>query len=364
MTDKQADAAKNPAESTPVKHHLLKKTIIVIIAILLFAGLAIGSIAWWRYADRHPSTKDAYIHAYSVTVRPQVSGQVIKVNFIDNEPVKKGDVLFKIDPRPFIDALEKARAERILVEQEITSGLAKVQAAMTMVQQARAQLETAEFRDRLVQPMLQDQDVSPLTAVAARDKLLEARARLANAEATYESLDAELGDEKAQEARMRAAIAAVKQAELNLDWTTVRSPADGHLTHCMLSEGQYVSVGDRLFPIVVDGDWWVHANFKETDISRIKEGMPVHVMIDMYDGTVFHGTVKSLSVSSAASFSLLPPENTTGNWVKVTQRIPVRIRLEDQVPSKPYRVGASCEVRVNTDGLGTGSGTHDQQRPE
>jgi membrane fusion protein, multidrug efflux system len=156
-----------------------------------------------------------------------------------------------------------------------------------------------------------------------------------------------LGAADVQQARRQQAAAAVALAQLNLEWTVVTAPTDGWVTQFNLRIGDIMQPGQPQFPFIESGHWWIMANFKETHMHRIQPGQPVSFTVDMYPGHTFNGTVHSLARGVAASFSLLPPQNTTGNWVKVTQRVPVRILVDEQ-PGFPFRLGASVEASVDT----------------
>jgi membrane fusion protein (multidrug efflux system) len=150
-----------------------------------------------------------------------------------------------------------------------------------------------------------------------------------------------------REARIATAQADVALAKLNLEWTRVPAPADGYVTQLSLRIGDVVKPQEQLFPFIESTNWWVEANFKETAVALIEPGMRATVTVDIYGDRKFEGKVESISRGAAASFSLLPPQNTTGNWVKVTQRIPVRVRILEQDPQYPFRLGASAAVSID-----------------
>ena len=188
---------------------------------------------------------------------------------------------------------------------------------------------------------------SKLGEITYENSLVTARAKLLELQSDLTKAIAELGADDVQQARIQIAEAAVTLAQLKLEWTTVTAPADGTVTALTLRAGDYVQAGQQLFPFIESAEWWVQANFKETSIKNIRPGQPATIKIDIYGGKKFHGIVDSISTGSAAAFSLLPPQNTTGNWVKVTQRIPVRIRLSQPDPNFPYRYGASAEAAID-----------------
>jgi membrane fusion protein (multidrug efflux system) len=182
-------------------------------------------------------------------------------------------------------------------------------------------------------------------------------AALKQAEAASEAALAELdraqqqyGGSGKDNARLRSASAALRKAQLDLSYAEVRAPAAGWVSDVTLREGAFVMMSRPVFPLVEDKEWWIDAHFKETDVTRIKPGQPATIEIDMYPGLELKGEVESISAGSGATFSLLPPENATGNWVKVTQRYTVRVKVLDRSPdpTQPLRVGASSRVKVDT----------------
>jgi membrane fusion protein (multidrug efflux system) len=182
----------------------------------------------------------------------------------------------------------------------------------------------------------------------ARATLEEAQAALAEARAHLEQARQDLGSSGEHNARIRAAEAVVARAKLDLSHTRITAPALGVLGEVDIRAGTFVEAGEHLFPLVENHSFWVDANFKETDLARIHPGQPAMVTVDMYPDKTFTGVVRSASPASGVAFSLLPPENATGNWVKITQRFPVRVAITDPDPARPLRIGASSEVTVDT----------------
>ena len=191
--------------------------------------------------------------------------------------------------------------------------------------------------------------VSEPQGIELDQTLAEEKAKLAAQKADLVVAEVEYGTPVTIKAQLDKAKAAVDLAKLHLDWTVVKAPAHGYVTNFELRVGNVVQTADSLFPFVETDEWWIQANFKETSIERIKPGQPVTVTVDMYSDKTFTGTVASLGSASAASFSLLPVQNTTSNWVKVTQCVPIRISLEAFDEAFPYRLGASASAEVNTD---------------
>ncbi len=348
MTDNSHDRVeKNQDEENNTSK--MREIFVVIGALAVGAVLLFGIYAYWNFERDHPATDNAYVQANYVWISPMVSGPLTKVAVTDNSFVKKGDLLFEIDTRSYDADLAAAQAALVLIHQEVTAGKAKVVAAQAAVAQQVVAVNTAkELADRN-KPLVRD-DVSPVVqGIELENSLAEARSKLEALKAALKVTQAEYGSEASIKAKIELATAKVELAQLNRDWTSVVAPADGYVTDFVLRVGDVVEAQSQLFPFVESGKWWVDANFKETGVHRIRPGQKVDITIDMYGGKKFSGTVESIGSSSAASFALLPPQNTTGNWVKVTQRIPVRIELEAENKDFRYRLGASAQVEVNTD---------------
>jgi membrane fusion protein (multidrug efflux system) len=257
----------------------------VIIAAALFAivGICYGAFAMF-HSFTHESTDDAFIDVHFVSVAPKIAGRVAAVHVDDNQLIKKGDVLVEIDPGDFQVALAQAKAN-----------VAKDKAAQI---QANANEKRAQdlFTKKVIS--IQERD----TNVAASES---------------------------SKASVEADEAAVEQAQLNLGYTKIKAPIDGYVTKEAVTTGDYVQVGQALMSLVPPRVW-VIANFKETQLRSVRPGQPATVSIDAYEGLELHGHVDSIQAGSGAAFSLLPPENATGNYVKVVQRVPVKIVLDDQ----------------------------------
>ncbi|PIZ04002.1 MAG: HlyD family secretion protein [Gammaproteobacteria bacterium CG_4_10_14_0_8_um_filter_38_16] len=316
--------------------------------IIITAALIIGGYFYWLHQKMHPSTDDAYIQAHVVNVAAQINGRVQKVWVRNQEPVKKNQLLFTINPKPFHIALEKAKADLQNTMQVIQAQQHAVSAANAVLIQREAQLtDTQKNYDRIITLVKKgfyaksggDNATRQLTVakqavIAAQNQLAEAKAKLGKT-----------GDQNAQ---IQAASAAVAQAELNLHYTKIYAPQAGQLAQFTLQPGQTVTAYESLFSLVETHTWWAMANLKETDLERVRIGQSAIIAVDMYPSHPFIGVVKSISPSSGSSFSLLPSENASGNWVKVTQRFPVRIEIKQPDPKFPLRIGASCSVVINT----------------
>ena len=352
MTEHSAIAQESNSGSPAGKHRKInrrKEITILLAALALGLVLLVAVYAVWNYDRHHPTTDDAVLKANFIWMSAQVDGQISSLSVKPNEFVHAGQTLFQIDPRPFQERLTRAEKQLILVRQQNVANNATVKAAEAQITEQQAALKTAEQYATRYKKMEKSGAASKLGEITYENSLVTARARLLELQSDLTKAVAELGADDVQAARIQIAEASVTLAQLELDWTTVTAPADGTVTGLTLRAGDYVQAGQQLFPFIESAVWWVQANFKETQIENIRPGQPATIKIDIYGDKKFHGTVDSVSTGSAAAFSLLPPQNTTGNWVKVTQRIPVRIRLSQPEPDFPYRYGASAEAAIDTE---------------
>jgi membrane fusion protein (multidrug efflux system) len=345
-----SDEKSAPSEDKSIKKPISRaRQVTILVAALAFAGiLSIGIYKVWSYEELHPSTDDAYLHANYVWISPQLNGQISKLFVAPNQYVKAGDPLFEIDPRQYQQALTKAENQLLLVKHDVEADEARVNSARARLAEQQAELKTAEQYAKRFQEMVKSGAAAELDTIHYANALIETKGRVVEAKAALDEALVNQGSLPVREARVSTAEADVALAKLNLEWTRVLAPADGYVTRMSLRVGDVVKPQQQLFPFIESQDWWVEANFKETDVALIEPGMQAQVSIDIYADKKFKGRVESLSRGAAASFSLLPPQNTTGNWVKVTQRIPVRIRMLEQDPQYPFRLGASVTVSVDT----------------
>lgn len=326
------------------------------VVVLVVVALAVGGYFYYRHSERYPSTDDAYIKANVVHVAAQVSGRATQVPVDDQQAVKKGQLLFKIDRRPFRIALAQAQAQLALAQQTVSADQAAVQAAKANVESAQATLHNASLDFRRMRSLRAHNSVSQSALDNAQAALATARAKLGLAKAKLHQARMQLGQTGKDNAHVREAEAKVHQAKLNLSYTTVSAPCAGQLSNVKLQSGDMIQAGRELFALVCSNKFWVYANFKETDLNRIRPGQKATVAVDMYPGHTFHGVVQSINPASGAAFSLLPPENATGNWVKVTQRVPVRVLITDPTHKYPLRVQTSTVVTIDTGPLGQSLG--------
>jgi membrane fusion protein (multidrug efflux system) len=320
----------------------------VAVTTLAVAGIGTGYHFYDRYATRYPSTDDAYVRADVVHVAPQVSGPVAKVFVTDQQVVHAGAPLFTVERQPFELALEKAQAHLATVQREVAQKEAAVASAEAELQRmavlqrnaARKSQRTAELQKTHYLPQ-ESADDAEADAQAAKAAYAVAQAKLAEARQN-------LGTPGDQNDAVREARAAVGQAQWDLDHTRISAGCDGRIGELSLQQGDAARAGIANFVLICSRSFWIEANFKETDLARIRPGQPAQIQVDMYPDYTPQGKVESINGASGVAFSLLPPQNASGNWVKVTQRVPVRIRVLNPDPQHPLLVGTSADVRIDT----------------
>ncbi len=328
--------------------------LIALIAILVIGAIG-GGADWWLYARNWVSTDDAFIDTHTVQVSAQVAGRVKTVLANDNQEVHAGQPLVELDSADFQAALSQALANHESAQGQLAQAKAQLPVAQANLDQARAQVAVAQAaatnadinlkRDQMLEQMgglaVSHQQLDNDTATERSDA-----ANLAATQKKVAASEAQLALNKTQietaEAGVRAAAAQVEQARLNLSYTVIRAPETGHITNKSVALGNYVQVGQALMALVPD-QVWVTANYKETEIGEMRTGDPVDIYVDAYPGHVFHGQVQSFQAGSGAAFSLLPPENATGNYVKVVQRVPVKI-VFDGDPTAHWLLGPGMSV--------------------
>ncbi len=335
------------SEDKPTENRNRKRPWGGIILVLFILVSIVGAVFYLRYQQRYPSTDDAYLNTHIVHIAPRINGQVVSVPIQENEMVEKGQLLFEIDSQPFKLALEKARADYQLAQQQMAGGDAGNVAAAAELRARRAELEKAMKNNMRIQKLVRERVLPESKADDATEALRSARAAVDQAEADLQKSLKDEGGSGAAGTRLALARIEVEQAKLNLSYTRVLAPSGGRINRLTLRPGAWVNAGTPQFVLVDNRHWWIDANFKETHMGRIRPGQTARVQVDMLSGKTFSGKVESISASSGASFSLLPSENASGNWVKVTQRFPVRILLPE-ADAALFRVGASGSVTVDT----------------
>jgi len=302
---------------------------------------------------RYASTDDAYLQAARVEISCNVSGRVTEVDVHDNQPVHVGDVLFQVDPRPFQIAIQDAEAQ-------LAGARLRVQALEAAYRQRQADEKAAQNTIAYRQDDFDRKKKLAADGITSRAQLDQAahdlevaRQQLIAASQQTASALAELGGNISAPIDSRPAVreaqAALDRAKLNYSYTTVRAPLDGIVTKVeQLQVGDYINAIVPQFALVSQKDMWVEANFKETDLAHMRPGQQATFTVDAFPDITFTGKVQSTSPGTGASFSLLPPENSSGNWVKVVQRLPVRLSIDPRQEDVPLAAGMSVVAEVDT----------------
>jgi len=327
---------------------LLRLGLLVVVPLVAIAGAAF----WWLSGGRYVSTDNAYVKAHIVQIAPEVSGQVRRVLARDHASVAAGETLLTIESRPFRLALDSADAE--------------LDAARTLVETMRAawretvtELADAEARADYFQRQWQRQeelaakgvasavkrDESQNDARAAADRVTTVREKLRRVLTALNGNPEMPADEHAM---VRDKTAARERAALDFARTNVRAPVDGVVVNLRLQQGEQVKAATPLFALVAANRPWVEANFKETELTHVRVGQKATVVLDTYPDTTWEALVESVSPATGAEFAILPPQNASGNWVKVVQRLPVKLRLLAHAGEPPLRAGTTATVSIDT----------------
>lgn len=322
---------------------------------LLLAGplvVAVAALVFWLRGGRFVGTDNAYLRADKVTVAPELAGMVAEVKVRDNQRVKAGDILFRLDDEPYRVALASAQAQLNQVEVDLTALQATYRQRMADIQQAASDME-------FYQREFERQQALAGRGVAAEANLDAARRNLAGAHSHVNSLKeeaqavlAQLGGDSSlpiqQHPRWLAAKAAVDKADYDLRHTVIRASIDGIVANVeQLQPGEVMAAGTAAFSLL-GAKPWVEANPKETDLTYVAPGNPATVTVDTYPGREWQAHVSSVSPATGAEFAVLPPQNASGNWVKVVQRVPVRLEIDIPDGAPPLAAGMSVEVSIDT----------------
>lgn len=332
--------------------------------LLLIALLAMATaVGYWYLTRDEATTDDAYTDGNTVTIAPQVAGEVIARDVTDNEKVKAGQLLIEIDPRQYQAARDQAAANLQVAQAQLAAARVNLETvrltAPARLEGAQAQLLAAKATQFKAQADARRQRSLPKQATTQQDidnaeaALRNADAAVAQAEANVRGADIvaqSIAQADAQvhqlQAQIELAQAQLAQAELNLAWTKVRAPQDGWVTRRNVDKGNYVQVGQALMALVTP-DVWVTANFKEDQLDRMRSGQRVEIGVDAYPGLHLVGHVDSIQLGSGSRFSAFPAENATGNFVKIVQRVPVKIVIDSGLdPQRPLPLGLSVDPVV------------------
>jgi membrane fusion protein, multidrug efflux system len=341
-----------------------KKPLIVLGIVLVL--IAIAAFVWWFVTRNQVSTDDAYTDGNAITIAPKVSGYVTRLNINDNVYVHKGDLMVEIDPRDYAAQVDQARAQLGLAKAQLLSAEAQLDIARVQYpaqyQQARAQIETANANYARAQADYERQHgVDPRATTqqnidTATDQqrvmhadVMNAQAQLRTASLVPQQIRQAVAAVEARREQVEQAEAQLETAQLNLAWCDLQAPSDGWVTRRNVQYGSFLQAGTSLFTIVTPQEW-ITANFKESQLTRMRPGDKVKISVDAYPKLELHGHVDSIQLGSGSRFSAFPAENATGNFVKIVQRVPVKIVIDDGLPAnRPLPLGISVEPTVYLD---------------
>ncbi|TPJ55822.1 HlyD family secretion protein [Mesorhizobium sp. B2-2-4] len=351
-----------PVEVKPARRSrktMIKRTVVGLGLVAGLTAAALYGYDYWTVGQYLQSTDDAYVKADYTTVAPKISGHIAEVLVEDNTPVKAGQVLARIDDRDFRTALDQAQANVEAAEATLHNLDAQIGLQHSVVEQQKANVAATEAKLKFAQQegdryktLLKSGYGTSQRAQQAAASLGENEAQLqrdrAALVAARKAIDVLTTERGKAEAERDSSQAALRQAELNLSYTTITAPVDGTVGARSLRVGQYVQAGTLLMAVVPLNAVYVVANFKETQLTHVQSGQPVEIAVDGFPGVALKGRVDSVSPASGLEFALLPPDNATGNFTKIVQRIPVKIAINDGRLAGKLRAGMSAEPTIDT----------------
>lgn len=346
-----ASEAQSPHQPVNNKKKKRKGALLLLALVVVLLGIAWG-VYWFLVLRHYQETDDAYVAGNQVQVMAQVSGSVNKVWFDDTDFVKKGDVLVSLDKTDAQQAFEKAQTGLATSVRQVHQEMINAKQYQATIALRQTALDQAQADLKRREPLGASNLIGREELQHARDAVASAKAELDVAVQQYNANQAMiLNTSLENQPAVKQSAAQLRDAWLALQRTDIRSPMDGYVSRRSVQVGSQINTSTPLMAVVPATDLWVDANFKETQLAGVRIGQPATVVADIYgDDVVYHGKVVGLDMGTGSAFSLLPAQNATGNWIKVVQRLPVRIELnQDEVAKHPLRIGLSTLVKIDTD---------------
>lgn len=334
-------------QDVPAKRRGLPRLVLMLGIPLLI--VVIGGY-FYLTSGRYISTDNAYVRQDMISISPDVSGRIVEVDVRENQPVKAGDILFRIDPEPYRIALAQADADLATARVQVSTMATDTGSAAADIQNARAELTLAQATYGRQAALMKQGFTTRAAFDAATQGVAAAKAKLGTADAAAARARQQLGSGggSGQPAAIQVALAKREKAAYDLERSVVRAPKGGVVSQTgRLQVGNITPSGVPALSLVVSQQAWVEANFKETDLNHMRVGQPAELSFDAYPGLKVKGRVQSIGAGTGSEFSVLPAQNATGNWVKVTQRVPVRIAIDGK-PPRAMIAGLSTDVKIDT----------------
>ncbi|GAM76438.1 membrane fusion protein [Vibrio ishigakensis] len=341
-TQEAAPETPTPPAKDPVK--TLTRNVFIVVAIIF---------VWYLFADRHtPWTDQARVQAYVIPIVPQVAGKLVEVNVTQDQGIERGDKLFSIDPSDYLLAVETAETQLELAGQDIGAGTANVATAQAQLVEAQTNLEHINAQSARVFELEQKKLFSKSEGDKARAAIKQARAQVRSAQANLEKAKSQLGAEGEDNPKIRAAMAQLQKAQLDLSRTTVLAPTNGGITNLQVDVGYYANPGQPVMTFVDADDVWVEVYLKENNLANLKVGDDADIVLDVLPGRIFKGKVRSIGFAvqtgSTNQVGGLVSVKTSSGWLRDPQRFPVIVSFEEEVPQGLRRVGGQADVQLYT----------------
>jgi membrane fusion protein (multidrug efflux system) len=341
--------ASERRRATQLRRRLLRLLLMIVLPLVV----VVAGGWWYLTSGRYVSTDDAYVRSDMVMISADVGGRVTEVAVSDNQKVSRGALLFKLDERPYRIAVERAKAQLASARLQVEGLRATYRQKLTDLKAVQDTLAYQQREFDRQQQLAASHVVSQAALDQARNALDNARQQVASTQQQIANVLASLGGdpniETDQHPLVQQMQAQLDQAQLDLSHTIVVAPSDGMVTKVdKLPVGNYLNAATPAFSLIATDRVWIEANYKETDLTHMRDGQPATVTVDAYPGDEFRARVTSISPGTGSEFSVLPPQNATGNWVKVVQRLPVRVTIENPDRGKPLRAGMSVTAEVDT----------------